>query len=173
MPAPQDEQLWRQLYGRLELQAQAQQMLRERQQQQQQHPGAQQPGGVGLLGGLLSDLLLRPAGTLLVPESDSDLSDSGGDEAPEVNEQAAPAAAGGAPQLPHHQQQQRQACQAGAMHSSSSKQEKLRHGWGWYWMWLRRALLAKALLSLAVSGLGSWDALEQDSWPQPLPARLM
>jgi hypothetical protein len=159
-PMLADEQLWRQLHNRLGLKQRARHMLRH-QQQQQQH-------GVGL-GELLSDLLLRPTGPLLVPDTDSD-SESEADGAAALHseqgctaKQAAPARiAAQPPQQQQHQQHHQLAVavrqQGQQQHSQDSQQpsdsrQRLRHGWGFYWLWLRRALLARAVVSLVTSGL--------------------
>jgi hypothetical protein len=184
-PTAADEHLWKQLYTRLELRQQA------RHKQQQQHQHQHQRGGVGIAE-LLTDLLLRPAGPLFVEDSECE-SDAEADNSSEEGaratiylqhrdkqqqQQQQPALSAAA--APHGQkQQQMQVCSTSQQQRLMQAQPKdqqqpgdkpakqLRHGWGFYWLWLRRALLAKALLSVVRSGLRS--KLYEHRFPEPLP----
>jgi hypothetical protein len=188
-PTAADEQLWKQLYTRLQLRQQARQM---QQQQQQQRGGV----GIGeLLTDLLlrptGPLFVEDSEC----ESDSEADNSSEEGAratvhlqhkdkqqqqqqQQMHQQPLLSAA-----APHGQQQQQQmqVCstsqQQQLMQAQPKKQQQqgaktrppkqLRHGWGFYWLWLRRALLAKALLSVVSSGLKS--KLYEHRFPEPLP----
>lgn len=193
-PSAADEQLWKNLYTRLELRQQARH--KQQQQQQQRHQGE----GVGI-GELLTDLLLRPSGPLFVEDSECEIESEGSSEEgaratvylqhssePQQQQHLLPAAgqvegkqqqcAGPAAAHEHavHIPQQQQHQQQVQVHKPASQQQQqqagrpskqLRHGWGFYWMWLRRGLLAKALLSVLSSGLKA--KLYEHRFPKPLP----
>lgn len=186
-PTAADEQLWKQLHTRMQLRQQA------RQKQQQQAQGPQPQVGVGLAE-LLTDLLLRPTGPLFVEEDSeeggTDSEEWNSNEVCLQQHQQPLLQAGtagdaqqqgtqqdGARSAPAHAPQQHQ--QQVQLHTHSRQQQQrqqqqggkpprqLRHGWGFYWMWLRRALLAKALLSVVSSGLKA--KLYEHRFPEPLP----
>lgn len=188
-PSAADEQLWKQLHTRMQLRQQARQK-----QQQQQAQGPQQQVGVGVAE-LLTDLLLRPTGPLFV-EEDSEEGDTGSEEwnsnkvclqqqqpllhagtAGDAQQQGKQQdGARSAPARAPQQHQQQVQLHTHSRQQQDQQQEKqqggklprqLRHGWGFYWMWLRRALLAKALLSVVSSGLKA--KLYEHRFPEPLP----
>jgi hypothetical protein len=44
--------------------------------------------------------------------------------------------------------------------------KRLHHGWGFYWLWIRRALVAKAVVSVLSSSLRA--KLYEHRFPEPL-----
>lgn len=168
---------------------QLRQQARQKQQQQAQPP--QQQVGVGV-GELLTDLLLRPTGPLFV-EEDSEESDADSEEwnsnqvcLQQQQEQQQPLLQAGTAAHPQQQGKQQEGPRSAPAHGHQHQQQvqlhthsrqqqqqggkpprQLRHGWGFYWMWLRRALLAKALLSVVSSGLKA--KLYEHRFPEPLP----
>jgi hypothetical protein len=72
-------------------------------------------------------------------------------------------------QVPQASQQLQLQQQDPGQHSVKTEKpaKQLRHGWGFYWLWLRRALLAKAVVSVLSSGLKA--KLYEHRFPEPLP----